>query len=215
MKTYPGLSAQPWHDGRRFDLVRDLERNAQQIIDEACRIDDNSFADEPEKIERRGRWSVFFLYERGRRNEANCARCPITTAIVEANRTVTSMAGMSYFSRLEPNTYVAPHKGPTNMRLRCHFGIAVPDGCGMKVDREAVQWKRGHALVFDDSFEHEVWNRSNEPRTILIVDVWHPDLSDEEVLLLDGLHRYASGQRGRFAHYWAMDESRREGEAVQ
>jgi len=49
--------------------------------------------------------------------------------------------------------------------------------------------------VFDDSFEHEAWNLSDRRRTVLIVDVWHPDLSDDEVLLLDGLQRYAFGQR--------------------
>lgn len=41
-------------------------------------------------------------------------------------------------------------------------------------------WKDGEWLIFDDSFEHEVWNNGTSARLVLIVDVWHPDLTDEE-----------------------------------
>jgi aspartyl/asparaginyl beta-hydroxylase (cupin superfamily) len=45
-------------------------------------------------------------------------------------------------------------------------------------------------VVFDDSFWHEVWNESDRRRLVLILDLWHPDLSDDEVSLLSGLQRY-------------------------
>lgn len=35
-------------------------------------------------------------------------------------------------------------------------------------------------MVFDDSFEHEVWHNGTEYRLILIIDVWHPDLTAHE-----------------------------------
>lgn len=35
-------------------------------------------------------------------------------------------------------------------------------------------------MVFDDSFEHEVWHNGTALRLILIVDVWHPDLTADE-----------------------------------
>lgn len=35
-------------------------------------------------------------------------------------------------------------------------------------------------IVFDDSFEHEVWHNGTTYRLILIVDVWHPDLTADE-----------------------------------
>lgn len=41
-------------------------------------------------------------------------------------------------------------------------------------------WKEGKLLIFDDSFEHEVWHNGTEVRLVLIVDVWHPDLTEEE-----------------------------------
>ena len=35
-------------------------------------------------------------------------------------------------------------------------------------------------MIFDDSFEHEVWNEGNSSRLVLIVDIWHPDLTAEQ-----------------------------------
>lgn len=44
-----------------------------------------------------------------------------------------------------------------------------------------VTVEEGKCLVFDDSFEHEAWNDdSDHSRIVLIVDVWHPDLTPEE-----------------------------------
>src|SRR5712692_1276930 len=75
INRYPGLTAQPWHDPQKFAVVLDLERNAAQIISEARAIDERSFRDEAEGIGRVGRWSVYFLYERGRKNKENCSLC--------------------------------------------------------------------------------------------------------------------------------------------
>jgi len=38
-------------------------------------------------------------------------------------------------------------------------------------------WKMNEVFFFDDSFEHEVWNDAESARAVLIVDVWHPQLS--------------------------------------
>jgi aspartyl/asparaginyl beta-hydroxylase (cupin superfamily) len=195
MNVYPGLTAQPWHDPQRVSIARDFERHAAEVIAEAHAIERTAFRSEEEHIGRVGRWSVLFLFERGYKNEHNCTLCPTTTAIIEATSAVTTMCGMVYLSCLDSHTHVAPHKGPTNMRLRCHFGIDVPDGCGIRVHDTVRTWTSGRCLVFDDSFEHEAWNSSIQPRTVLVVDVWHPDLTEEEVRLLDGLQRYASGRR--------------------
>jgi aspartyl/asparaginyl beta-hydroxylase (cupin superfamily) len=42
----------------------------------------------------------------------------------------------------------------------------------------------GTAWVFDDTIEHEAWNDSDEPRAILIFDVWNPELTALERDLL-------------------------------
>ena len=35
-------------------------------------------------------------------------------------------------------------------------------------------------FVFDDTYEHEVVNHSEEERVILLIDIWHPELDLEE-----------------------------------
>ena len=43
-------------------------------------------------------------------------------------------------------------------------------------------------VLFDDSFEHEASNESDSPRVVLIIDIWHPDLTREEVSHLLFIH---------------------------
>lgn len=205
LMEYPDLRSTPWHDPAMFPIVRDLEVNAAAIAAEVRAIAGRGFHDEAERIERTGRWSVLLLYELGRRNDENCTRCPQTAAIIERHRTVLSLGGLAYFSVLDPNTEVRPHRGPYNMRVRCHLGIDVPEGCGMRVDGITRMWREGYCSVFDDSFIHEVWNHGTRPRTVLVVDLWHPDLSDDEVALLNGLHRYAAAHGENLASYWGRN----------
>ncbi len=91
---------------------------------------------------------------------------------------------------LAPDTHVRAHYGPTNKKLRCHLPILVPRGADgtscawIKVAGETRRLEEGRAVLFDDSFLHEAANTSSEePRVVLIVDLWHPDLSDEEVFM--------------------------------
>jgi aspartyl/asparaginyl beta-hydroxylase (cupin superfamily) len=45
----------------------------------------------------------------------------------------------------------------------------------------------GRAWVFDDTIEHEAWNDADEARTILILDVWNPLLSEGERELITAM----------------------------
>jgi hypothetical protein len=38
--------------------------------------------------------------------------------------------------------------------------------------------------VFDDSFEHEVTNHGSTPRVALIIDTWHPELTELDISFL-------------------------------
>lgn len=83
------------------------------------------------------------------------------------------------------------HCSVDNLRLRCHLALEIPDGCGIRVGSETRSWEEGRGLLFDDSFEHEVWNRSASDRLVLIVDFWHPDLTDAEMRALSAGFRKA------------------------
>ncbi len=207
LQFYPGLRARPWHDPKEFAIVADLERLAPEIAAEAKGFDAGRFQDEAEDIDRTGRWGVLFLLEMGRRNDQNLARCPALRWILEHHRTLTTHAGLMYFSCLDPGSRVAPHQGPTNVRLRCHLGLEVPDKCGIRVGGVTGVWEEGRCLVFDDSFRHEVWNESDRRRVVLVLDLWHPDLRDDEVALLAGLHRYGAANGSAARRYWARNDA--------
>jgi aspartate beta-hydroxylase len=61
--------------------------------------------------------------------------------------------------------------------------LSTPAASTLRVGDTVCTMEPGKALVFDDSFEHEAFTHSLAagPRVTLIVDVWHPDLSDSEV----------------------------------
>ena len=206
MRMYPDLPAQPWYDPDQFEIVHDLERAAPTILREARALETREFQEESEAIPRDGAWSVAFLYERGRRDERHCAMCPETTTIIERHRTHRSLGGMIYFSNLAPGTYVSPHRGPTNMRVRIHLGLDVPPNCGVMVDGQVREWTPGRCIAFSDMFLHEVWNWGDRRRLVLVVDLWHPRLSDREVELIDGLYRYALAEGRRVQRFWEHND---------
>jgi aspartyl/asparaginyl beta-hydroxylase (cupin superfamily) len=206
MARYPGLRSIPWHDPATIPAADELERAAPQIAAEFRRLDASAFVPEREPIARQGSWDVFMLYERGRRHEERCRLFPSVTAILDRQRTVRTMAGLVYFSRLAPHTRVAPHCGPTNMRVRAHLGIDIPPNCGIRVGQTSTTWNDGRCIVFDDSFSHEVWNESERDRIVLVMDLWHPDLTDDEVRLLDGFQRYVEYAARGLERYWAANE---------
>ena len=117
---------------------------------------------------------MIFLYERGRRHDDVCEACPVTTSVIEGDGAMRTAAGLIYVSRMRAGTHIAAHRGPTNLRLRCHLGITVPKGdCAIRVQDESRRWREGRCLVFDDSYEHEAWNHADSDRIVLIVDLWH------------------------------------------
>ena len=137
----------------------------------------------------RGNWNVFYLHLHNVDFSGNRALCPATCAAVERLPRAYEHA---FFSALAPKTHVASHHGPTNKKLRVHLPLVVPEGSEsrLRVGDEVVRLREGVPYVFDDSFQHEAWNDSESAaRIVLIVDVWHPDLGDEEVKFLRFLQR--------------------------
>jgi aspartyl/asparaginyl beta-hydroxylase/uncharacterized protein DUF6817 len=209
-KVYPGLRAQPWPDPGELVIARELERNFDEIREEILSLEGSHFTDEAESIPRTGNWKVLFINERGRRNEAMRAHCPVTCRTIESDSMVRSLPGMSYVSKLTPGTHVAPHYAPTNLRLRLHLGIRIPAGnCGLRVEGQTRQWTEGKCLLFDDSLLHEVWNHTSEERVVLIVDIWHPELTPREIAVLEGLQGYAMMEGAALNAYWTANERAR------
>ncbi|MDQ6834738.1 MAG: aspartyl/asparaginyl beta-hydroxylase domain-containing protein [Actinomycetota bacterium] len=210
---YPDLDRRPWWEPGACGLAVELESHFAEIRQEVLALDPSRFTPESERIRRTGDWDVAFFYERGRRHDEVCEACPVTTRVIEGDGALRTAAGLIYVSRMRPGTHIEAHRGPTNLRVRCHLGIAIPGGdCAIRVGDETRPWSEGSCVVFDDSFEHEAWNHTGEDRIVLIVDLWHPSLSSAEIHLLSGLHRYAAGYARRLDRYWTVNAAaRREG----
>ena len=93
MGVYPGLASAPYHDVARLPGALALERNYAAIKAEIEALAATEFQAEAENLMERGAWDVFLFYERSRKNEENCARCPTITRIIEANNTVRTRPG--------------------------------------------------------------------------------------------------------------------------
>jgi hypothetical protein len=206
-RWYPGLTQQEFHDPLLFSVVPALEAAFDEIAAEVRMLDGTGFHTEAEKIARSGSWKVFMLYEAGRKNESNCLRCPTITRIIEEHGCVRKSGGLIYLSRLGPHSEIASHRGPTNIRLRCHLAITVPSGdCGMRVGEKVMQWTEGKCKVFDDHYSHEVWNRTDASRIVLLVDLWHPDLTEDEKNALEAIQWYSYQHGLGLAKYWRKNE---------
>ncbi|XP_016520564.1 aspartyl/asparaginyl beta-hydroxylase isoform X7 [Poecilia formosa] len=180
-----GLKAQPWWTPQETgytDLVRMLERNWKTIRDEALAVMDRSrgrFIPEEENLREKGEWGQYTLWQQGKRVGNACQGVPKTCALMERFPEATGCKrGQIKFSVMQPGTHVWPHTGPTNCRLRMHLGLVIPaPGCRIRCTNQTREWEEGRVLIFDDSFEHEVWQEADSYRLIFIVDVWHPELS--------------------------------------
>ena len=84
------------------------------------------------------------------------------------------------FSVMQPGMHVWPHCGPTNCRIRAHLGLVTPPGPRIRVGNETKTWSAGELIILDDSIDHEVWHDGESLRLILIVDLWHPELTELE-----------------------------------
>jgi len=128
-------------------------------------------------------WDAFFFYRHGTRYDANAARCPITAAALDATPLcrIREHAPEVCFSVLTPGSHILPHRGVTNTRVVTHLPLVVPPGdLALNVSGELMRWQEGRCFSFDDTFEHEAWNRAGETRVVLLFDVWNPYLTPVE-----------------------------------
>jgi beta-hydroxylase len=119
------------------------------------------------------RWKTYFLYGFGFRSDENCRRCPETARLVAA------VPGMqtAMFSILSPGKHIPEHNGPYKGVIRYHLALKVPQArerCRIRIDDRVETWTEGASLVFDDTYEHEVWNDTDESRVVLFLDVVRP-----------------------------------------
>jgi hypothetical protein len=172
---FPGLSARGFHDDLELDWMRELRRNFAVVRSEIMAVvsERSQFR---QHYPGNRLWKSFKLVDNGKRVEANCARCPITSRILSS----VASAGEVMISLLEPGASLSTHFDFAAPMLTYHLAIDIPDDCGLRVGSEVRHWVEGTGLVLDTTYEHEAWNDSDRERVVLIVDFPHPELTAVE-----------------------------------
>ena len=200
---YPRLPAIPFYDRSLFPWFEELEAATDTIrgeLDGALAAAKDDFApyiaypkgtpvNQWGELNHSTKWSSFFLWKDGARQDGACKLCPQTAALLERLPLAyqEGYAPTAMFSALDPHTAIPAHTGSTNVRLLCHLPLILPGPARFRVGNETREWKMGEAWVFDDTIEHEAWNDADELRVILILDLWNPLLEPEERELVKAL----------------------------
>ena len=197
---FDGLPARGFYEVAEFDWAPALEAAANNIAEELAAFDSEDpfepyIAGSANRPDRKHRlldnkdWGALYLWREGVREEKTAQRFPKTMAALGnvPLDIVDGRAPMALFSRLAPKTRIDPHTGFLNTRLICHLPIVVPTGCGLRVGADTHEWRPGKLCIFNDTIEHEAWNKSSEERVILLFSIWRPELTEEERTLIGAL----------------------------
>jgi aspartate beta-hydroxylase len=194
---FPGLPEGPFHDPSlqpfagaltaAFPAIRD---EALQLMRARHRLEDfvelgpnGRMSDFVGGEGENPAWEAFFFYRHGERYDDNHALCPRTSAVLESMELcrIDEQSPEICFSWLAPGSHILPHHGVTNVRLVMHLALVVPPDCALQIPGCApYEWREGELMMFDDTYEHEAWNRSDGVRIVLLMDCWNPHLSAVE-----------------------------------
>jgi aspartyl/asparaginyl beta-hydroxylase (cupin superfamily) len=165
----------------RFSWVEHIEGNWEVIRDELRHVladrealpNFQDISKDQIEITDDDRWKTYFLYGYGFEARLGVETCPRTAALMREIPGMTT----AMFSILSPRKHILDHRGPYKGVLRYHLGLIVPEdaeSCRIRVGEDFRHWQEGQSMVFDDTFNHEVWNDTDQTRVVLFVDVLRP-----------------------------------------
>lgn len=186
-----GLTAKPFWDvtsqSDLFPWAQQLEERAGIILEEfEINLERENFASDSvwqNQVMGEG-WSAIRLQRLGVWNMENCRKFPKSYELLQSLNIPLAVRGVC-FARQAANSGVQPHSDGRNFILTSHLGLKVPEGCWIQAGEERRGWEVGKLTTVDTSFTHSTSNPSNYDRHVLIIDYWHPELSDAERAALD------------------------------
>jgi|TARA_B100000780_G_scaffold248927_1_gene194457 beta-hydroxylase len=118
-------------------------------------------------------WSMYNIKTYGFWHKSNLIQCPKTVALLKSMKSVTSV----YFSILDAGKHIPAHNGPYKGILRYQLALSVPKKgvCQIFVDNKSYSWTEGKGVLFDDTYVHEVQNKTNEKRIAMLLDIRRKD----------------------------------------
>ena len=209
---FPGLPQRPYYEREEFDWLPAIEAEAPAMQAELATIigaGESAFTpyvtgspDRPlpnNHLLGDPSWGAYYLWEAGSPVAGHAEACPrVMAALTKAPiPVIAGRSPMALFSLLRPGTHIAPHNGLLNTRLIVHVPLIAPPGCTLRVGAETREWREGEALIFDDSFEHEAWNRGERTRIVLLFEIWRPEIGEAEraelVTLFEAIDLFPAG----------------------
>lgn len=207
---FPGLPQRQFYERDEFPWLTEIEAAVPEMQAElrAVLADGNDFApyveahaDRPlaaNPLMNDTKWGAYYFWRNGEIVPENAARCPVTMQALQhaPMPLIDQRSPIALWSLLKPDTHIQPHHGLLNTRLICHIPLIVPQGCALRVGNETRSWREGEALIFDDSFEHEAWNKSDATRVILLFEIWRPEISLDERAALTAIFETINDYHG-------------------
>ncbi|BAY15296.1 putative aspartyl/asparaginyl beta-hydroxylase [Anabaenopsis circularis NIES-21] len=202
--VYPGITYKPWYEADDYNSLKQftniLKQDFSTIENEwqaflaskknivprykPSEIFGETLKDQDEN------WKYYLIWRQGKFTDAALSMFPKTVNIVTKLKPFLYPFGEIVFIVMEPGVVLPPHTDDINISLTCHLGIETPEDCGIKVGGETRKWSRGEALFFDNSFIHEAWNKSQSNRVVMLLDLYHPELTKVEKTLLQIALKY-------------------------
>jgi tetratricopeptide (TPR) repeat protein len=190
----PDLRAEEIFESSKLSWCDDVEKNYHKVLGEfegltslvlekgSPYLTDEYQMEGFEALSGSSNWTALHFYENGIANNQLIEQMPETAKLLQ-NIPLYCLNENPYevfFSLLKPGQHIKPHFGLSNHSLTVHLPIVVPGNGYLRVADKKHVWEEGKLVVFDDSFEHEAFNHSDEVRIVLIFSIWHPDLSKIE-----------------------------------
>ncbi|MDF1698874.1 MAG: aspartyl/asparaginyl beta-hydroxylase domain-containing protein, partial [Saprospiraceae bacterium] len=171
----------PILDNKLFPFLDQFTEQWEDILKEANGILEfreeipafQEISPDQKRISKEHNWRTFFLFGFGSKFPKSCAYAPVTASLLENVPDLQS----AWFSILAPGYHIPAHKGVSRGILRVHLGLIVPkdrEKCRLRVKDVIKTWGPGEIFVFDDTYDHEVWNDTNEERVVLLFDFDRP-----------------------------------------
>ncbi|KAI1716435.1 aspartyl/Asparaginyl beta-hydroxylase domain-containing protein [Ditylenchus destructor] len=177
-----GLVARPWWSldqtlcGKH---LRNIERQWTIIREEALEawnLHEKRFAIEKIHLNS-GSESVLYIRKDMEFQKGTCRLLPNTCEIIKKLVEDSSCVKDEIkISTLIAGSRIWPHCGPTNYELEAELGLQTSSEARIRVGQETRGWKPGKFLVYDPSFETEIWfdgATHNAFRIVLSINLWH------------------------------------------
>ena len=181
-KYVKGLTAKPWHDKRDYPFIAKLEKGIPDMREELLlnlKERPQVFTEAQENLQVGGKWTEMRIKIPGYDGYTKMASAYFPKTVKHLQECGQEFMNVK-FSAVQPGTYIRPHTGPTNERLRIHLTLLHTGGARIRVGHEWRSWEEGKAIIFDDSWEHEVMHTGKDIRVVVICDIWHPELPESQ-----------------------------------